>query len=84
MKALWHVLTTDEVKLSEELANLDAQQHRLETKLRLAEHRQQYLSDPEEVAKAIEDEQSLVTKLDQLMTRIRAVEGRLALIQDAA
>ena len=84
MKALWHVLTTDEVKLSEELANLDAQQHRLETKLRMAEHRQRYLDDPEEVARAIEDAQALVTKLDQLMTRIRAVEGRLALFQDAA
>jgi predicted nucleic acid-binding Zn-ribbon protein len=84
MKALWHVLTTDEVKLSEELANLDAQEHRLETKIRMAKHRQRYLDNPEDVARAIEDEQALVAKLDQLMTRIRAVEGRLSLIRDSA
>jgi uncharacterized protein with PIN domain len=81
MKALWHTSPADDVKLREELASLDAQQHRLDAKIRMAGHRQRYLSDPEQVARAFEEERSLLTKLDQLMTRIRAVEGRLALIQ---
>jgi hypothetical protein len=36
------------------------------------------------VARAVEEEQGLMTELDRVMTRIRAVEGQLALIHEAA
>jgi hypothetical protein len=84
LKAMWHVVTTDEVRLSEQLASLDAQQYRLELKIRAAVHRQRYSPDPADVAKAVEEEQSLLTDLDRVMTRIRAVEGQLALLNEAA
>ncbi len=77
---IWHPISADEVKLSEELASLDAQHHRLEMKLTLASYRHRYSSDPADVAQAGEDERSLLIKLDQLMTRMRAVGGKLALV----
>jgi len=84
LKAMWHVVTTDEVRLAEQLASLDAQQYRLELKMRAAVHRQRYSPDPGDMARAVEEEQALVVELDRLMTKIRAVEGQLALLHEAA
>ena len=81
---MWHVVTTDEVRLSEQLASLDAQQYRLEIKIRAAVHRQRFSPDPADAAKAVEEEQAYLVELDRVMTRIRAVEGQLALLHEAA
>jgi hypothetical protein len=81
---MWHVVTADEVRLAEQLASLDAQQYRLELKIRAAVHRQRYSSDPADAAKGVEEEQALLVELDRVMTRIRAVEGQLALLHEAA
>ena len=78
--ATWHLVTTDQVRLSEELSGLDAQQHALGMKVRDAADRQRFSSDPRQKAQAAQDEAALMAEMDRLMTRIRAVEAQLLLI----
>ena len=77
--ATWHLVTTDQAKLSEELCGLDAQQHALDRKVRDAADRQRYSSDAQQRAQAAQDEAAYVAEMDRLMTRIRAVEAQLLL-----
>ena len=79
MIATWHLVTVDQVGLSEELCALDAQQHALERKIRAAVDRQRYSRDPQQVAQAAQDERVYVAEMDRLMTRMRAVEAQLLL-----
>jgi hypothetical protein len=66
-------------KLEEELKTLDLRQRELEARIREAQHRQRYSREAESAALARAEEQALVKELDRLMTRSRAVEGRLLL-----
>ena len=77
--ATWHLVTTDQVRLSEELCSLDAQQHALGMKVRDAVDQQRYATDPAQKAQAAQDEAALMAEMDRLMIRIRAVEAQLLL-----
>jgi len=79
MIATWHLVTTDQARLSEELCSLDARQHALDRKVRDAADRQRFSSDPRQKAQAAQDEAALMAEMDRLMTRIRAVEAQLLL-----
>lgn len=79
MIATWHLVTVDQVRLSEELCGLDARQHALDMKVREAADRQRYSSDARQKAQAAQDEAAYVAEMDRLMTRIRAVEAQLLL-----
>ncbi|HEY7386222.1 MAG TPA: hypothetical protein VH743_21385 [Beijerinckiaceae bacterium] len=70
---------SDRVKLEQELKALDLQQQQLEARLREARNRQRYSREPEVAAHAVAEEEVLIKELDHLMTRSRAVEGRLLL-----
>ena len=54
--ATWRLVTTDQVRLSEELASLDARAHALDRKVREAADRQRYSADPGQKAQAAQDE----------------------------
>jgi hypothetical protein len=71
----------DQAKLQDELNDLDAQRLRLDAAIRDAQIRQRYGREPQVVEGARTEEAALVTDLDHLMTRIRALEGRLLLAQ---
>ena len=77
--ATWHLVTTDQVRLSEELSSLDARQHALDMKVRDAADRQRYGTDQHQKAQAAQDEAAYVAEMDRLMTRMRAVEAQLLL-----
>ncbi len=74
-------VTSEQVKLQEELNALDAERLRLDAAIRDAQNRQRYGRDPQAVQKAGTEEAALVKELDRLMTRYRALEGRLLLAQ---
>jgi hypothetical protein len=69
----------DRTKLEEELDTLDARRLELDAALRDAQNRQRYGREPRAIEQARADEEALVKDLDHLMTRLRAVEGRLLL-----
>jgi predicted nucleic acid-binding Zn-ribbon protein len=79
MIATWHLVTTDQVRLSEELCSLDARQHALDMKVRAAADQQRYCTDPGQKAQAAQDEATYMAEMDRLMTRIRAIEAQLLL-----
>jgi hypothetical protein len=56
----------------------------LDRQLADALHRIRHGSSPDLVEKAKQDERQLLTELDRLMTRMRAVEGQLLQIQKSA
>jgi predicted nucleic acid-binding Zn-ribbon protein len=70
---------SERVKLEEELKALDLRQQQLEARIREARNRHRYSPEPEVAAQAVAEEEALVKELDHLMTRVRAVEGRLLL-----
>lgn len=72
-------MALDQTKLEEELNALDARRLELDAALRDAQNRQRYGREPEAIARARAQEEALVKDLDHLMTRYRAVEGRLLL-----
>jgi hypothetical protein len=74
-------VAADRTKLEEELNALDARRLALDAAIRDAQNRQRYGREPEAVERARADEAALVKDLDHLMTRYRAVEGRLLLAQ---
>jgi predicted nucleic acid-binding Zn-ribbon protein len=63
--------------LEQELLDLEARQRRLDYELAEAQRQQRFGADPEEARRAKEQEHVLLRDLDRLMTRIRAVEGKL-------
>jgi hypothetical protein len=72
-------VASDVTKLEEELASLDERRLKLDAAIRDAQNRQRYSSDLGAVEQARAEEAALVKELDQLMTRYRALEGRLLL-----
>jgi predicted nucleic acid-binding Zn-ribbon protein len=70
--------------LSFELAALDARLHELDLKIWEAINRQRYSRRPEDVERAADDLKKLVSEMDRLMTRSRAVEGKLLLLQKSS
>ena len=74
-------MPSDRMKLEEELAGLDARRLQLDAAIRDAQNRQRYFHEPRAVEQARAEEAALVTELDHLMTRYRALEGRLLLAQ---
>ena len=74
-------MASDQAKLEEELTGLDAHRVRLDAAIRDAQNRQRYSQEPGAVEQARSDETALVKELDHLMTRYRALEGRLLLAQ---
>ena len=84
LNMIWHIRTEDAVRLSAELANLDLRRHELNARIRAAINHERYSLDPAEMARAAEDRTHLVAELDRLMTRARAVEAKLLLLQKRA
>jgi hypothetical protein len=72
-------VASDEAKLQEELEALNRQRLKVDAAIRDAQNRQRYGSEPDGVEKARAEETALLRDLDHLMTRYRAVEGRLHL-----
>ena len=74
-------MNSDRTKLEEELTGLDERRARLDAAIRDAQNRQRYCHEPQTVEQARAEEATLVKELDRLMTRYRALEGRLLLAQ---
>ena len=72
-------MPADRRKLEEELDALDARRLELDAAIRDAQNRQRYGREPGTVEGARAEEAVLMKDLDHLMTRYRAVEGRLLL-----
>jgi predicted nucleic acid-binding Zn-ribbon protein len=68
---------SEEARLREELLDLDRRREHLDRKIEDAVRRQRYAPSPDEVDRAKSDERSVLSEMDRLMTRIRAVEGKL-------
>jgi hypothetical protein len=81
---IWHIRQKDGVRLSAELANLDQRLDELNARIRAAINRERYSRSPAEAARGAEDRKHLVAELDRLMTRSRAVEAKLLLLQKMA
>lgn len=74
----------DEGALWEELADLDRRRQDYDRRLRDALDRQRYVPEPGASEAARAEERRLMVELDRVMTRIRAVEGKLLLARRAA
>lgn len=72
-------LVRDRVKLADDLVALDAALRATSLRIREAEARRRFLAPPEALH-AIAEHARLLTELDRLMTRIRAVEAKLSLL----
>jgi hypothetical protein len=72
-------VASDRIKLEEELDALDVRRVELDAAIRDAQNRQRYGREPEKVEQARVEEAALMRDLDHLMTRYRALEGRLLL-----
>jgi hypothetical protein len=84
LSANWHVRREDRARLRAELAALDARLNELDQRRREAFNRQRYGRSPENRSKAAYDLENLVAEMDRVMTRSRAVEGKLLLLQKLA
>ena len=74
----------DRMELEQELTMLDRRREALDGRIRDAVNRQRYCQDPGEIEQARVDESACMKELDRLMTRYRAVEGKLLLLQGKA
>jgi hypothetical protein len=70
-------MSSGECELLEKLRRLYDEYDRLNRAIRDANQRQKYLTDPEGIARAKEQEQKFLVALNRLMDRLRAVEGQL-------
>lgn len=70
--------------LWEELAALDQRRQEYDRRIREAVNRQRYLTEVRANEAARSEERRLMTELDRVMTRIRAVEGKLLLARRSA
>lgn len=70
--------------LWEELAALDQRRQEYDRRVREAVDRQRYSTQPGANETARADERRLMVELDRVMTRIRAVEGKLLLARRLA
>lgn len=73
-----------ETQLHQEFLDLEQHMRLLDRQLADALHRIRHGSSPDLVEKAKQEERQLLTELDRLMTRMRAVEGQLLQIQKSA
>ena len=76
-----HKVVPDRAKLEQDLNALDGRRLQLDAALRDAQNRQRYSHEPGAVEQAQAEEAALIKELDLLMTRYRALEGRLLLAQ---
>ena len=81
MSANWHVREGDRARLRAELADLDARLHELDQKIRESIYHHRYSRDPGVVERAAHALKKLVSEMDRLMIRMRAVEGKLLVLQ---
>jgi hypothetical protein len=81
LSAHWHVQTEDRAQLAAELKALETRVYELDEAMREAVYRQRYSGEPEATAKGADDLWHLVRKLDWVMTRVRAVEAKLLLLE---
>ena len=70
-------MTSDRKKLEEELNALDGRRQQRDAAIRDAQSRQRYSPEPGAANRASAEEAALAKELDLLMTRYRALEGRL-------
>jgi hypothetical protein len=73
-----------ETRLHQEFLDLEHHMRLLDRKLADALHRIRHGSSSELVEQARQDEKQLLSELDRLMTRMRAIEGQLLQIQKGA
>jgi hypothetical protein len=73
-----------QTQLHQEFLDLEHQMRLLDRQLADALQRIRHGSSPDLVEKARQDERHLLTELDRLMTRMRAIEGQLLQIQKSA
>lgn len=73
-----------ETQLHQEFLDLEHHMRLLDRKLADALHRIRHGSSSELVEQARQDEKQLLSELDRLMTRMRAIEGQLLQIQKGA
>ncbi len=73
-----------ETQLHQEFLDLEHHMRLLDRQLADALQRIRHGSSPDLVEKAKQDERHLLTELDRLMTRMRAIEGQLLQIQKSA
>ena len=73
-----------ETQLHQEFLDLEHHMRLLDRKLADALHRIRHGSSQEAVEEARRDEKQLLSELDRLMTRMRAIEGQLLQIQKSA
>lgn len=71
--------SSDLAALHEKRRALQERLIEIDQRLRNARDRQRFSSDAAGAAKALDDERAYLLELDGLMTRIRAVEGKLLL-----
>ncbi len=72
-----------ENQLNQEFIDLERHMRLLDVRLADALHRIRHSSSVDLVDKAREDEKLLLSELDRLMTRMRAIEGQLLQIHKA-
>ena len=70
-------MSSVERELLTKLRQLYDEYERLNDKIRNANSRHRYLKDPEEIARAENDERRYLAQINGLMDRLRAVEGQL-------
>ncbi|MPR08371.1 hypothetical protein [Microvirga tunisiensis] len=73
-----------QTQLHQEFLDLEHHMRLLDRQLADALQRIRHGSSPDLVEKAKQDERHLLTELDRLMTRMRAIEGQLLQIQKSA
>jgi hypothetical protein len=73
-----------ETQLHQEFSDLEQHMRLLDRRLSDALHRIRHGSSEDLVEQARQDERQLLTELDRLMTRMRAIEGQLLQIQKTA
>lgn len=73
-----------ETQLHQEFLDLEHHMRLLDRKLADALHQIRHGSSAELVEQARKDETQLLSELDRLMTRMRAIEGQLLQIQKSA
>ena len=81
LSANWHVRIEDRARLAAELVRLETRLVELDQRIAGAVNRQRYSRSPEDAERAGEDLKNLVAEMDRLMTRSRAVEGKLLILQ---
>jgi beta-lactamase class A len=72
---------SEDARLRQELRELDEKRTQLDRRIADAVNRQRFSPDRADAEKARDDERKHLAEMDRLMTRIRAVEGKLLLLR---